>query len=142
VPRRLAAADGDVVAVKGDVELAERDLARAQLGDPAAQPLRERDAARVDADERDPIEVGVALDDLVGDPRQCLADRLGVEDGRRCGSVRAQSAVRVRLTFDSFPASRDRVKGVFCMCAAEPNGGAGRYSPGTGRSKSISSRRR
>jgi hypothetical protein len=70
----------DVVAVKGDVELAERDLRPAQLLDPRAQALRERHAARVDADQRDALEVGVALDDLVGDPRQRFGDRLGVEE--------------------------------------------------------------
>ncbi len=53
MPRRLAAADVDVVPVEGDVELAERDLRRAQLVDPGAQPLRQRDASGVDADERD-----------------------------------------------------------------------------------------
>jgi hypothetical protein len=49
----------------------------------------------VDADERDPREVGVALDDLVRDPRDRLPDRLGVEDRRRCRGVRAQGAFRV-----------------------------------------------
>jgi hypothetical protein len=48
----------------------------------------------VDADERDLAEVGVALDDLVRDPRQGLRDRLGIEDGRRCRGVRAQGAFR------------------------------------------------
>jgi hypothetical protein len=38
----------------------------------------------VDADERDPREVCVALDDLVRDPRQRLRDRLGVEKGSCC----------------------------------------------------------
>jgi hypothetical protein len=74
----------DVVAVKGDVELAKRDLGRAQLLDALAQPLRERDATRVDPDERELREVGVALDDLVRDARQRLRDRLGVEKGSRC----------------------------------------------------------
>jgi hypothetical protein len=49
----------------------------------------------VDPDERDPAEVGVALDDLVRDPRDRLRDRLGVENGRRCRGVRAQGAFRV-----------------------------------------------
>jgi hypothetical protein len=71
----------------------------------------------VDADERDLGEVGVALGDLVRDPRDRLRNRLGVEDGRRCRSVRAQGAVRAWLTFDSFPASRDRVKGVRVIAA-------------------------
>ena len=51
--RRLAGAHVDVVAVKGDVELAERERLAGALLDQPAQPLRERDAARVDADERE-----------------------------------------------------------------------------------------
>jgi hypothetical protein len=118
VPRCGAAADVHVVAVEGDVELAERDPRRAQLLDAVPQALRERDSARMDPDERDPLEVAVALDDLVGDPRQCPRDRVGVEDGSACRDLRTQSAVRAYLTFDSFPASRDRVKGV--RLGAEP----------------------
>jgi hypothetical protein len=82
----------DVVAMEGDVELAEGDLRAAQLLDAAAQPLGQRDATRVDADERDPGQVGVPLDDLMRDPRQRLADRLGVEDRRSRRGVRAQGA--------------------------------------------------
>jgi hypothetical protein len=43
----------------------------------------------VDSDQRDPVEVGVALDDLVRDPRQRALDRLGIEDGLRFGGLRA-----------------------------------------------------
>ena len=53
-------------------------LARALLDQPA-QTLRDRDAARVDADERDRLEVLVALDDLVRDARERPADGLVVE---------------------------------------------------------------
>ena len=53
MPGRLARAHVDVVAVEGDVELAERDLGALELADPAAQALRERDAAGVDANEGD-----------------------------------------------------------------------------------------
>jgi hypothetical protein len=49
----------------------------------------------VDPDERDLREVGVALDDLVRDPRQCLRDRLGVEDGGCCRGLGGYVAVRV-----------------------------------------------
>jgi hypothetical protein len=49
----------------------------------------------VDPDEGDLAKVGVALDDLVRDPRERLRDRLGIEDGRRCRGVRAQGAFRV-----------------------------------------------
>jgi hypothetical protein len=107
----------DVVAVEGDVELPEDDLGAAQLFDPPAQALRQRDAARVDTDEGDLGEIGIALGDLVRDARDRLRDRLGIEDGRRCRGVRAQSALRAMLTFDSFPASRDRVKGVLVEAA-------------------------
>jgi hypothetical protein len=113
VAGRLAGADVDVVAVEGDVELAERDVRARELGDPAAEPLRERDAAGVDADEGDPVELRIALDDLVRDPRQRALDGVGIEDSLGFGGLRAaQSALRALLTFYSFPASRDRVKGV------------------------------
>jgi len=66
----------------------------------------------VNADERDAFEIGIALDDLVRDPRQRALDVFGIEDSLGFGGLRAQSALRALLTFDSFPASRDRVKGV------------------------------
>jgi hypothetical protein len=50
--RRAAGADVDVVAVEGDVELAELELDAGALLDEAAQALRERHAARMDPDER------------------------------------------------------------------------------------------
>ena len=68
-----------VVAVEGDVELAERELLAGALLDEPAEALGDRDAARVDADERDRVEVVVALDDLVRDPGERPADRLLVE---------------------------------------------------------------
>jgi hypothetical protein len=112
VAGRLAGPDVDVVAVEGDVELAERDLRAGELGDPAAQALGERDAARVDADEGDALELGVALDDLVRDARQRALDVIGIEDSLGFGGLRAaQGTLRALLTFYSFPASRDRVKG-------------------------------
>jgi len=37
----------------------------------------------VDPDERDALELRVALDDLVRDPRQRAFDRLGIEDSLR-----------------------------------------------------------
>jgi hypothetical protein len=46
--------------------------------------LGERHAAGVDADERNPGEVGVPLDDLVRDPRQRLRDRVRVQEDLRC----------------------------------------------------------
>jgi hypothetical protein len=72
----------------------------------------------VDPDQRDALEVGVALDDLVRDPRERALDRLGIEDSLGFGGLRAQSALRALLTSYSFPASQDRVKGA--VIGAEP----------------------
>jgi hypothetical protein len=66
----------------------------------------------VDPHERDSLEIGIAFDDLVRDPRQRALDRLGVENNISCGGLGAYGALRALVTFDSFPASRDRVKGV------------------------------
>jgi hypothetical protein len=52
----------------------------------------------VDPDQRDPRQVGIALDDLVRDPGERPLDRLGIENGLRCGGLRAQSALRVGAT--------------------------------------------
>jgi hypothetical protein len=67
----------------------------------------------VNADEGDARKVGIALDDLVRDSRERALDRLVVEEDFRCGGLGAYGALRALLTFDSFPASLDRVKGVF-----------------------------
>jgi hypothetical protein len=53
----------------------------------------------VDADECDPLEVGVALDDLVRDPRQRALDVFGIEDslgfrGLRASGVACDAAFR------------------------------------------------
>ena len=118
VARRLAAAHLDVVAVEGDVELAELELDAGALGDQPAEPLRERDAAAVDADERDLVEVVVPLDDLVRDAGERPVDRLGVEQDLPGRHARlAQGAGRVgalracKRHSNSFPASLDRLKG-------------------------------
>jgi hypothetical protein len=66
----------------------------------------------VDADKGDAPEVGVPLGDLVRDPGQRLRNRVGVEKRSCCRGLRGYRALRANLTFDSFPASRDRVKGV------------------------------
>jgi hypothetical protein len=79
--RRLAPTDGDVVAVEGDVDGAERGSDSGALLNQARQPPRERDAAGLDPDERDVLELGVALDDLVGDSRKGPRQPVGVEEG-------------------------------------------------------------
>src|SRR5205823_11501012 len=53
---RLSPADVNVVTVEGDVKLAERDFAPGEVGNAPAQAVRERDAARVDADKRELVE--------------------------------------------------------------------------------------
>ena len=104
--RRAAVADVDVVAVEGDVELAEVELGAGALGDEPPQPLRERHAARVDADERDRVEVLVALDDLVRDARERPLDRFAVQQD---SPIRAR---RHAAALHSFPASLSRFKGL------------------------------
>ena len=121
--RRLTAAHVDVVAVEGDVELAERDVPAAELGDPTAQALRERHAARVDPDERNAVELRIAFDDLVRDPRQGPVDVLAVEQDLFAlrvhhGHARAGRSRAGRVIRNSFPASRDRVKGVLGRAGA------------------------
>ena len=105
--RRLAAPHVDVVAIERDVERPERDLDVGELLDQRAQALGDGDAARVDADEGYLLEVGVALDDLVGDAMQGACRALP----HRAGPAQTQ-ALAQGSSFDSFPASLDRVKGV------------------------------
>ena len=95
--RRLAAAHLDVVAVEGDVDGAERDLGAGELLDQPPQPLGEEDAARVDADERDLVELrSLRLDDLVGDAVKGALERLCVERAPALRRARLQ-ACSIRL---------------------------------------------
>ena len=104
VERRLAAANEDVVAMEGDVDGAERELDAASLGHELLQPPGERDAARVDADEREPLQVVVPLDQLVRQPRHRARERVRVEDLARAFARRCSVLHRC-----SFPASLDRL---------------------------------
>ena len=123
-PRRLddglradgndAASHPDVVAMEGDVDAAERNLNVGEVGDQAAKTVRERDAARVDADERRAVEVGIALDDLVRDARERAAKRVGIEENLSAAALfglEDDGFGTGAATSNSFPASRDRVKG-------------------------------
>jgi hypothetical protein len=76
---RRASADVHVVPVKGDVEGAERDLVPGELVDQPPKAMRDRDAARVDADERRTLELGIPLDDLVGDSNERATKGLSVQ---------------------------------------------------------------
>ena len=60
----------DVVAVEGDVEVAEWDVGAGELADQRVQAAADDGPARVDADQRQPIRLLVLLDDLVGDTDQ------------------------------------------------------------------------
>ena len=90
---RAATANVDIVAVESDVDRADRRRFAGAFGDEAPQPVRERDAPGLDADERDPSEVGIPLDDLVRDPRERPPEGLVVEeDGSRRDLGHAQGA--------------------------------------------------
>src|SRR5262249_49755282 len=87
VQRRLAASYPDVVAIEGDVDRAEGDLRPGELLDQTAETVRERHAAGVDADQRDVVEPGVALDDLVGDAVEGAPARLAIQQQPLVGSL-------------------------------------------------------
>jgi hypothetical protein len=95
VQRRLAAANVNIVAVEGDVDGAELRGFACALLDQAREPLRDRNAACLDAHERDLTEVGVRLDDLVGDARKRPRDRVGIEEDLPRGLHRAHSAAEI-----------------------------------------------
>ena len=74
-----ARAQRHVVAVEGDVDVAERDLVADQLGDQLAQARGERGAAAMDADDGELLR-GVLLDDLVRDAHERAPHVVAVED--------------------------------------------------------------
>ena len=57
----------DVVAVEGDVEVAEWDVGAGELADQRVETAADDGPAGVDADQRQPVRVLILLDDLVGD---------------------------------------------------------------------------
>ena len=63
-----------------DVDGAERGSTPLRSATSVAQPAGERDAARVDADEREASRVVVALDQLVREPRERPRQGVRVED--------------------------------------------------------------
>ena len=88
---RAAAAHLNVVAIEGDVDGAERGRLAGALLDQAPEALCKRDTAGLDSDERHAAEVGVRLDDLVGDARERPTERFFVEEnGSRRGLHGAQ----------------------------------------------------
>ena len=97
----LAAAGAGVVAMEGDVDRAERDLLPAPLLDQGGQPLGERDAARMDSDERERAQVVVSLDDLVRDARERARKRLCVQQRFRGRPLAIGTCVLIPLPFRS-----------------------------------------
>ena len=63
-----------------DIHGAEQGLEAAPLGDEVAQPARKRDAARVDADEREARDVVVPLDQLVRESRERARQGVRIEN--------------------------------------------------------------
>ena len=114
---RAGLAARQVVAVEGDVEVAERHLGAGQLADQGVQAAGEHGAAGVDADEGDGLGAGVLLDDLVRDPHQRAAQIVAIEH---------DPVGRVGLHTRPFLASLDRVKGTdaasLAGAAARPHG--------------------
>ena len=76
----LLRAAGQVVAVKGDVEVAERHVGVEQVGDEAPEPRGEDRPATMDPDDREPVGLSVLLDDLVRDAYERATDVVAVED--------------------------------------------------------------
>ncbi len=97
-----------VVAVHGDVERADRDLALGDLLQLVGEPPGEEDAAGRDAEEHHVVGALGAFDDLVGDAGQDPGDVGTLENGPRIG-VRARGRVLllVHTKRTSFSASRD-----------------------------------
>src|SRR4051794_31030505 len=79
VPRRIAAAHLHVVSVEGDVDGAQGRRVTGALFDEASEALRERNTARLDADERDARQIRIRLDDLVRDAGKRAAQTFRVQ---------------------------------------------------------------
>ena len=60
----------DVVAVEGDVDVADRQLDPGQLAEDRVQAAGQQGAASVDSDDRQALGIGVLLGDLMGDALQ------------------------------------------------------------------------
>jgi len=93
--RRLAAADGDIVAVEGDVDGSEVGSRSGPLLDQPGEAPGERHAARLDADHGELVEVGRSLDDLVRDPGQRPRERRFIEEDLPRHLRRTHGATRV-----------------------------------------------
>ena len=70
----------DVVAVEGDVQVAERDFGAGELPDQRVEAASKGRAAGVDADEGERVATWILLDDLVRDTYERAAQIVAVED--------------------------------------------------------------
>ena len=70
----------DVVAVEGDVDVADRQLCPGQLAEDGVKATGQHRAPGVDANDREPRGLRVLLGDLVGDPPQRSPQVLVLED--------------------------------------------------------------
>jgi methyl coenzyme M reductase gamma subunit len=84
---RVGAAGRQVIAVEGDVDVAERDLLVEEVADQPVQAGGEVRAAAMDADQRHQL-AGVLLDDLVRYAYERPADVVLVEDDLGVGHQR------------------------------------------------------
>src|SRR5215208_1184507 len=88
--RRVAAPYLYVVAIERDVDGTQRRRSSGALFYEAAQPVRERDTARLDAHERHAGEVGVRLDHFVRDSRERAREAVSVQQDLLGGNRRRQ----------------------------------------------------
>src|SRR5262245_61733248 len=77
----------EIVAVEVDVGHAHRRRRAFDRGQAIGEPPRERHAARLDADEPDPLQALVPLENFVGDAGEGAIDRSGVEDADARGET-------------------------------------------------------
>jgi hypothetical protein len=77
---RAGFAPGNVVAVKGDVEVAKRDLRASELANEGVQPTGDHGSPRVYSNERYGTRSRVLFDDLVRDPDESPAQVITIED--------------------------------------------------------------
>ncbi len=101
----------DVVAVEGDVDVAERDRVTRELADEGVKAAGDDRSASVDADDRECLG-GVLLDDLVRNPHQRAAQIITVE----------YDLFRFVLT-RPFLVSQDLVKGTDVIESSKGSGG-------------------
>src|SRR5262249_10871056 len=69
----------DVVAVEGDVDVAERNLGPEVLADQGVEAVGDQRAAGVDPDQRQALGIGVLFGDLMGDAHKGSPQLIAIE---------------------------------------------------------------